>query len=164
MDFFVVDTNVAIVANIKSPQANPDCVLWCIDILEKIIQANGVTIDDSMQILAEYMAHLNMGGQPGAGDAFMKWVWQNQRNTDHCEQVKITLVNEDEQSFAEFPQDNRLINFDRSDRKFVAVARASKNHPQILNAVDSDWWDFRQVFEENGVIIYFVCPDQFEND
>lgn len=46
----------------------------------------------------------------------------------------------------------------------MAVARASKNHPQILNAVDSDWWDFRQVFEENGVIIYFVCPDQFEND
>ncbi|MCI0512438.1 hypothetical protein L0128_04420 [candidate division KSB1 bacterium] len=164
MEFFVIDTNVAIVANNKAPQAGPDCVLRCIDILEKIIRTEGVTLDDLMLILREYMHHLNPKGQPGPGDAFLKWIWQNQGNPHRCEQAKITLIDEVSQAFAEFPADPHLIHFDRNDRKFVAAARASKKQPAILNAVDSDWWEFRLALAAAGVKVDFVCPNQFKNE
>ncbi|HOX39973.1 MAG TPA: hypothetical protein PL033_18475 [Candidatus Brocadiia bacterium] len=124
-----------------------------------IIKSGGVVIDDEMRILEEYKNNLSMSGQPGPGDAFMKWVWDNQANPRRCEQVRIT--EDAAKGFAEFPDDQRLADFDRSDRKFVAVALASRNRPEILNAVDSDWWNCRVALEECGVIIRFLCPNQF---
>jgi hypothetical protein len=91
----------------------------------------------------------------------MKWVWQNQGAADRCEQVHITPMPSDPENFHEFPSDTRLASFDRSDRKFVAVAKASQKCPTILNATDSDWWDHRVALAENGVVVEFLCPDQF---
>ena len=62
--------------------------------------------------------------------------------------------------FEEFPGDPNLKDFDRSDRKFVAVACASRAKPApVWNAVDSDWWVFERVFGRHGVTIDHVCPD-----
>jgi hypothetical protein len=58
----------------------------------------------------------------------------------------------------EFPRDESLRCFDLSDRKFVAVARNSKNHPEIVNAVDSDWDSFRGPLLGNGVVVRCLCP------
>lgn len=96
-------------------------------------------------------------GQPGEGDAFLKWVLTNQANPQRCEHVHINPT-ENGNNFAEFPEDPDLKAFDPSDRKFVAVALSHPDSPPILNAVDSDWWLFRDAFTRNGVHVEFLCP------
>ncbi len=157
----VIDTNVLATANGKSDHAGPDCLLSCLNALEEAKKRHVVTVDNGMLILDEYRRHASLGGQPCVGDAFLKWLWQNQGNSRHCEQVTITPTKSDQRNFQEFPDDPALSKFDPSDRKFVAVALASHNRPPILNATDSDWWDFRQAFADNGLDIIFLCPDLF---
>lgn len=158
MSFFVVDTNVPVVANGKTEHADPSCVITCINTLDDIREHGIVILDDTMFILQEYMGNLSMSGQPGAGDIFMKWIWNVQADNRHCKLVRITPDETDSTIFDEFPKDARLINFDRSDRKFVAVALASGDNPEVLNAVDSDWANHFIALNEAGLNIKFLCP------
>ena len=48
------------------------------------------------------------------------------------------------------------------DRKFIAVAVAHPEKPPILQAVDSQWWDFRDAFRQNGVTVAFICEDDIQ--
>jgi len=118
-------------------------------------------LDRGGRILSEYHRHLSPSGQPGVGDLFMKWVWQHQAVEERCEQVDITPIDGNDWDFEEFPRDRALDTFDRSDRKFVAVALASHNDPEVLNAVDSDWWDHRDRLREHGIVVRFLCPQMF---
>jgi hypothetical protein len=162
LNAFVVDTNVAIVANRGSPQAGAACVLACVDALERIVRQGRLVLDDQSRILDEYRRHLSPSGQPGLGDKFFKWVWQNQRNVKCCERVEIHPRGADRDDFVEFPSDTSLRGFHSDDRKFVAVALASKNRPEVLNAVDRDWWDYRDALRQCGVRITFLCQEQFK--
>src|ERR1700730_3718326 len=113
MAAFVVDTNVPVVASGRS-HADPACVIACINALEEVRSEQGVIVlDDAMHILSEYMKNLNMDGEPGVGDAFMKWVWSIQADESRCERVSLTIIGND---FAEFPDDPDLADFDRADR------------------------------------------------
>ena len=98
-----------------------------------------------------------MSGQPGVGDEFMYWLFQNQYNGEVCERVHITP--HPERKFVEFPEDPALTGFDPNDRKYVAVALASTNRPEILNAVDSDWYHFNSELSAAGLRIKQLCPD-----
>ena len=160
MSSVVVDTNVLIVANNNAPQASPDCIVSCINKLVDIKESMIISVDSSYRIFNEYMDYNSFSGQPGMGDVFFKWLWNNQANIKHCEQVPITL-SDDGLSFEEFPDDPALAAFDPSDRKFVAVANASQYNPNILNAVDSDWWNFNAQLESHGINIEILCPGQF---
>ena len=124
-------------------------------------QASIIVIDDGMQILLEYISAVSLRGQPGLGHVFVKWVFDNQAVPSRCERVPLTQNGINEGEFCEFPNDMSLEGFDRSDRKFVAVALASRNQPEILNAVDSDWWNYRQQLAAHGVRIRFLCQNQF---
>jgi hypothetical protein len=156
----IVDTNVAIVANGKSEQASRICVERCIQRLSRITgDKDRLALDDQWRIVTEYKNKLRSAGEPGAGDAFLKWVLTNLTNRKRCELVKITPINGSDDHFQEFPRDPDLEKFDRSDRKFVAVALAHRKRPPVLQAVDGDWWDARQALERNGVRIKFLCPD-----
>jgi hypothetical protein len=158
MSAFVVDTNVPIAANGTGSHADPDCVLACIQALEKIKESGIIVIDDAQLILDEYMRNLSLAGQPGPGDAFMKWVWSVQADAAHCEIVQITPRGQDASTFEEFPEDEALANFDKSDRKFVVVALASHQSPVILNALDSDWADNYQSLCRHNLKVEFLCP------
>jgi hypothetical protein len=164
MNAFVVDTNVPVVANGKSAQASPICVLACVESLEAIKNNGVIVLDDGMRILHEYMNNLSLSGQPGVGDAFMKWVWSIQALEERCERVPIRELPDDDQDFEEFPRDPDLADFDRSDRKFVAVALTSRNTPTVLNAVDPDWWTHRKALRRHGVRVKFLCPDSTRNE
>ena len=129
--------------------------------LEGIKAASKIVLDDGYRILSEYQDHLRSEGQPGEGDAFLKWVLTNQANPQVCDQVHINPT-EDGNNFAEFPDDPDLRGFDRSDRKFVAAALAHPDSPPILNAVDSGWWLFRDALTRNGVQVEFLCPRDVE--
>jgi hypothetical protein len=86
----------------------------------------------------------------------------NRYNDQHCERVLLTPSADPARGFEEFPADPALRGFDRSDRKFVAVALASNLSPKVLNAVDSDWWNFQEPLRRHGVKVTFLCPEQFE--
>jgi hypothetical protein len=158
MTAFVVDTNVPVVANGRSDQADADCVIACLRSLQEIRERGMIVLDASMLILREYMNNLSLSGQPGAGDLFMKWVFDVQAVNTRCEQVPITPKPTDPFDFVEFPADPDLALFDRSDRKFVAVALASQQAPAILNAVDQDWANHHAALRRNGVELRFLCP------
>ncbi len=153
----VVDTNVLVVANGIPSQASPQCIINCSQRLSKIQTEDIVVLDDHWLILKEYMNNVSHTGQPGVGDAFLKWVLTNQANTKYCEQVPITAQGGDH--FKEFPTDTALAGFDPSDRKFVAVALSHSRNPPIFNAVDSDWRNFREALSNCGVCIEFLCPE-----
>jgi hypothetical protein len=164
MSHAIIDTNVAKVANgrSESPHASLACVKACQRLLATFAADQQVlVIDNGRLILREYMQNLRSAGQPGAGDAFLKWVLTNQANPQRCVQVAITVAADAQSAydFAEFPDDPALERFDRSDRTFVAVARTHPEHPPIHNAVDTDWHDHQQALAAHGVVVIAVCPD-----
>jgi hypothetical protein len=153
----VVDTNVLMVANKKNKAASAECIQVCADQLFEIVGSGKVVLDDEWRILHEYGKHLNPSGQPGFGDFFYKWVLTNRKNPLRCELVKITLLPADIENFLEFPMDKRFEDFDPSDRKFIAVSMAHSWHPPVLQALDSEWWQFKNELDENGVNVVFLC-------
>lgn len=154
----IVDTNVLIAANGRDClQANARCQFICIEQLEKIEQSGTLVIDDARHILNEYENKVSSDSQPGIGDAFLKWILQNQGTPESCQQVNITWLAEDE--FEAFPADPALAKFDRSDRKFVAVALTHPDYPPILNAVDSDWQRFESALAKYAIRVRQLCPD-----
>lgn len=157
--YFIVDTNVPIVANRKTPQASPQCVLVCVKKLQEIMtpQQHILVLDNKWLIITEYKNKLSPTGQPGVGDAFLKWVLTNQNNPSRCQLVEITPT--EDKNFKEFPEDESLLKFDLSDRKFVAVALVHPEHPPILNASDSDWSHFKTDLAAYGVQVIFLCPE-----
>ena len=104
VDPCVVDTNVPLTAN---GGEDPKCILACIDALRELMRSGHIVIDDKYLILKEYMHKLSPSGQPGVGDAFLKWVLNNQANVERCTQVPITPRQHD-QDFVEFPSEAAL--------------------------------------------------------
>jgi hypothetical protein len=159
MGAVVVETNVMMVANGKADQAGPKHIQACSAALEKAKSTQVIVIDSRNRIFEEYFRLMSHSGQPGLGDAFAKWLFENQGHADRCERVDITPKPGAVDDFEEFPDDPELKAFDPSDRKFVAVAVASAHNPQILNATDSDWWISRAPLKKHGIRIRFLCPD-----
>jgi hypothetical protein len=159
----VVDTNVAVVANGRSEQASADCERMCIQRIQRITKrTDKLVLDDQWRIIREYQNHLRPEGQRGVGDAFLMWVLTNRKNPKRCQLVTITQVGDNETDFREFPSDPALQGFDPADRKFVAVVLAHSQHPPILQAVDSKWWDVKEPLERNSVKVEFLCPHDIQ--
>jgi hypothetical protein len=158
----VVDTNVAVVANKNHPEASPQCVLSCIQAMEELKLSGKLVLDDRWRIIREYQNNLSSTGQPGYGDAFLKWVLRNRENPLRCQQVTIHPIDGSETDFEEFPKDPALQALDPSDRKFVAVALAHSSRPPIWNATDTDWWELRAELSSNGLQIRFLCQNDVE--
>ena len=161
-DKCLVDTNVPKIANLD-PQLDTnsdmpaECVLSCIEAVEHFTKKGGILIIDlGDEIFNEYRGQLNIKGGPGVGDGFMKWV-DNHRCTPQCCQRVFNYKNGD--SYNEFPEHEGLIDFDISDRKFVAAANAHPDKPPILQAADSKWWGWKDALEEVGITAYFLCPE-----
>ncbi len=160
----VVDTNVLKIANLAAqPDSDSDvpdiCVLSCIEAVEHVIKKRGIVLDAGDEIFDEYRQQLSMKGQPGVGDAFMKWVHDHRYSLPDRQRVQIT-ANDD--SYDEFPAHEDLNNFDKSDRKFVAVSNAHPDKPPILQATDSKWWGWKKALKECSIIVQFICPEYIE--
>ena len=157
----IVDTNVLVTANGEAvPQASQECADTCVYWIEEIQEKHILRLDDGWEILGEYEGQLLPQRGSGFGYAFLRWVLRNRANPAQCRLVRITPQESDgRMSFAEFPTGPELAGFDPSDRKFVAVARAHPTQAPILNAVDTDWWHYREPLEAHGIQIEFLCPD-----
>lgn len=161
----VVDTNVAKTANLATqPDSNSDvpdeCVVACIETIEHVIKKKGLVIDAEDEIFDEYRQQLSMSGQPGVGDHFMKWVHDHRWSLPDSQRVKV-IKNNDE-SYNEFPMHDGLKEFDRSDRKFVAVSNAHPDKPDILQATDSKWWGWNDALNKCGITVHFMCADYMQ--
>ena len=157
MSMAVIDTNVLLVANGGHEAISDVCMRACI---ERLLaqQKNGITvIDDGYRILSEYQ-NKTLPNQPkGVGDAFLKWLLQNQGNASRVHKVAITETAAEE--FAEFPDATLQSRFDAPDRKFAAVAHAHSEKPPIWQAADCKWLDWWPALQAKGVFVEFVCPD-----
>lgn len=160
----VVDTNVPKTANLAT-QSDPDsdvpdaCVLACIEAVEHVIKKRALVIDAGDDIFDEYRQQLSMKGQPGVGDRFMKWVHDNRWSLPDSDRVNITNNGD---SYDEFPVHDELVDFDKSDRKFVAVANAHSSKPPILQATDSKWWGWKDALADVGITVHFLYPEYAE--
>jgi hypothetical protein len=152
-----VDTNVAVVANGMTEQASSTCEATCIETLSQIRQRYRTLLDDKGLIFGEYQNNLNFSGEPGPGDAFFKWLWENQANERYCR--KVPIAPHEVRGYEEFPDDPCLTSFDMDDRKYVAVAMASGSNPQVFNASDPGWWHHRESLDKHGVAVVFLCPE-----
>ena len=111
-----------------------------------------IAVDDTGYIFQEYLDHLSPSGKPGVGDAFLKHVYDSQYSDDRVRRVKVTLSDDDQKGFEELPKNN----FDRNDRKFLAVALVAK--AVVVNATDSDWSESAALIETLGVKVHELCP------
>lgn len=158
---YVVDTNVPLCANGQS-HVSAKCVSVCARKIGDIQKRGGLVLDDGWRIVREYMNKLSQSGQPGVGDAFLKWVLTNMKKPKICEMVPLTPKSSNPDSYEEFPSHSGLKYFDPSDRKFVAVAAAHPEHPPIMQAADSKWWGWKKPLKESGVDVEFLCPDEIQ--
>ena len=152
MTAFVVDTNVAIVANRRGTHADERCQLACVEHLEAVVAQDVVAIDDGRAILAEYGKYLRPSGMPGTGDMFYKHVLNLLYRTDRVRMVAVTPSEDPERGFEELPENT----FDPSDRKFLAAAVVAK--AVVLNATDSDWGEHEALMDRLGVEVNQLCP------
>jgi hypothetical protein len=143
----VVDTNVAVVANGRHNETRR-CANNCAQALLRVTKSGAIVIDDARRILKEYLNHCSASGQPGIGDAFVRWVHDNAWNTDRVHRVSITPMDRPPRLFEQFPEHDALQTFDPSDQKFVAVANAHPDKPPILQATDSKWWGWKEALRE----------------
>lgn len=147
----VVDTNVLVVANGRNTNATDSCREATIDGLKSIVDQARIVIDAAGEIVDEYRKHCEAAGQPGLGDQFFRLVLRNYQGRIE----RVDVPKNQDGSFANFPDDERLKAFDLSDRKFVATAVVSR--AKIVNSTDSDWHEHFLALSESGVKIEFLC-------
>ncbi|MGO9058379.1 MAG: hypothetical protein ACLQU2_13500 [Candidatus Binataceae bacterium] len=156
----MVDTNVAVAADGRS-SCSKGCAMIC---LERILEiTNGkalLAIDDGWRVIEEYKGNIRQGGQRGVAETFLKWVLTNHKNPQRCHRVAIRPKDDDPDDFVEFPEHAGLAGFDRSDRKFVAVAAGHKRRPPVLQGTDAKWWGWRVALAECGITVEFLCAEE----
>jgi hypothetical protein len=153
---WVIDTNVGVVANDRiedepNPPHLPQSISACTVFLRDVMRAGGIAIDDAWEIIREYQARMRSSGQPGPGDAFLKWVLVNQANPARCHRVDITGI----------AVPDRLAGFDPADQKFIRTALGCQE-PRIAEAVDGLWWKRRADFDAAGITVNFLCPEEIK--
>ena len=67
------------------------------------------------------------------------------------QRVVVTPCDDDRRGFEELPEND----FDRSDRKFLAVAVVAR--AVVLNATDSDWREQQALMDRLGVEVRQLC-------
>jgi hypothetical protein len=152
----VIDTNVLLVANRQHPNVSTGCVVACVQALDRIRKDGAVAIDDENEILSEYTRKMAPNTGNRVGDGFLKWLFQNAG--DQRRVVRVHIERHDVRGYAAFPDDAELHRFDRSDRKFVAVAASHSSRPPILQATDSKWMHWSERLSSHGIAVEFLCP------
>jgi hypothetical protein len=164
MSCVIIDENVAIVANDvtristgRPPltrQADDKCRLATIRRVRQVISKETVIVDSSDLVMRGYRRHLSGKGQPGVGDAFLRWVSDHLYDSTRVRQVPLT--SDEDGQFSAFPSDPDLRSFDRADRVFVALAIESGD-AVIVNAVDSDYRLHQSGLDRFGVRVEELC-------
>jgi hypothetical protein len=118
-------------------------------------------LDSGREILTEYGKKLALiKGQKGIGYEFWKWLVNARLSHSSCEVVLLKADNV--KGYEQFPDHEGLKEFDASDRKFVAVAAAHRNKPEIVQAGDSKWWGWKHSLSECGIELNLPCEAELK--
>ncbi len=159
MSAIIIDTNVLLVADGRGEHLSEECLIECVERLERVRASEQVVLDYGWFILGEYQNKLDPNGQPTPGNAFVKWLLQAQQ----IDWVTITPTNAEQTTFAEFPSDAALeAAIDPSDRKFFAAANAHPKKPPILEAADSKWLGWEEQLALHGIKVEVLCRGELE--
>ena len=158
----VIDTNVATTANGANEGAPASCVAASARALAEVMKSGHLFVDQGGLIVDEYRSNLHARGQPGPGDAFLRWVLTHEWGGRRVTRVPITPRHEDPTDFAELAAPLPGTTYDSSDRKFLAVAAAHPEHPPILQSFDSKWWGWRASLASANVTVHFLCEKAIE--
>lgn len=159
MKHLIVDTNVPLKAADLHPESEIDrkCSLACLSFVKELMESeNVVVLDTGREILKEYQNNINTHAEDNVASQFLMWIIHAMLS-GKVVQYQITKTGDN--TYTEFPTSPDLAGFDRSDRKFVALAKADPSNPSIYNGSDTDWWDFREALEREGIHIVFLCED-----
>ena len=180
----IIDTNVLVVANTDiredengklvafgmADHATPSCIITCQNRLDQIRRdSTKVVLDDKERIIREYRRYVvdpqpNPRQQNRAGDLFWAWLMRIQWRKEKCTMVHITPARGNGTEFEEFPDNEALNDFDKDDRKFIAVAiaytRATQQTAPILQAVDTKWEGFIETLQRHGVEVEQICKPE----
>jgi hypothetical protein len=121
--------------------------------LQTLLERGKIVVDSAGEIFAEYKNYCNAQGQPGIGDLFFREILQNYSG----KVLRVELAKNPDGSFADFPSSPALIDFDMSDRKFVAAA--VKSGARVVNSTDTDWLEHKGALNDCGIVIEFVCSE-----
>lgn len=152
----VVDTGVGVIANGKSG-APSACELACVRALRAIMANGRLSVDGDDLIFGEYLKNLRLEGRPGVGDAFMRWVHDVRFDEAICTRVSLNRSDDEVTDFAEYPTNEALSSLDPSDRKFVAVANADPEQPELVVGIDRGWTRHATALREAGIALVFLC-------
>jgi hypothetical protein len=120
------------------------------DFLEELVHSGKLAVDLEGEIEDEYRKKLGVG-LPGVGNRFLQKFF-----SEAAHRVARVSAPIDQKGHAKnFKFDGSLKRFDQSDRKFVALAIATKY--AIYNATDSDWLEHHDELTKRGVKIEYVC-------
>lgn len=153
MSEVVIDTNVAVVANRQNNDASVSCADACILFLTEVQSNHVVLIDGADEIRGEYAKNLIQSRPYQLGAQFLLHILQHQGNSAKVRIVELPKTEQGE--FEDFPDCPELATFDRSDRKFAALARRTGN--AVTNAIDSDWLNALPHLRANGIDVTFLC-------
>ncbi len=164
---YIIDTNVPLQAG-KRPSSlsaeEAECTLECLRLIKNFMDddSSALVLDGDWEILREYSKKINLSGEPTIAEQFYKWACSYAMSRIKDED-NVFLSKNASDEYVDFPDDKRLEGFDRSDRKFVALAVKHKEHPPIVNAMDTDWWNYKYILAEHGINVNFLCEEYIKN-
>lgn len=152
----VVDTNVPIVANGRpdpegSRAPSISCRIATVTFLQAVLKEGIILLDAAGEIQSEYRRYLSPSGQPGVGDRFYQEVLQSV--PERVERVE--LLHREDGEYADLPQSLIDAGFDRSDRKFAALAK--RVDAPVYNATDSDWIEHAGTLAVEQIEVTHLC-------
>lgn len=159
MQYFVVDTNVAVIAN-EPPGSGSECAARCASAIEDVMQNWCLVVDDGFRIIKEYIRNLQTSEAQHVGNAFLKWVLSNRANPARCVEISVEAL-PDEGGFLVVSSCAHIDGFDPADHKFLAVAMTHDPRPTILEASDTEWWDRRADLKKCGITARFLCGNPY---
>lgn len=153
----VIDTNVIVGANGRGTHLDEVCQLACVNEISAINDGAVVLLDSLDHILEEYTPYCNHSGEPGVGDALFVHLRDHKYTDSKCIIVEIHTDPTGVKEYVEFPDAAALVAFDRSDRKFVAVAKAFGAAHNILCASDRGWVRFQAALQAEDISVTHIC-------
>ena len=159
----IIDTNVFLGALPEQSQLDArqrQCTEKCVEIVDMISNGHIRTIiadvnetTGQSEIMDEYYRKLRQHNVQGFAGKILKLL-----NNMNLIQYRV-LAPHPGRAYIEFPQDERLNNFDPSDKKFVAVSLADTPHYPIIQSMDGKWWRWSDALKDHDVMVLFTNPD-----
>jgi len=121
-------------------------------------------LDQQNEVLAEYRKNMYPDPRPSSGLAgqFLLYILTQQGNPERV--LRVDSPKSANGDYIHFPQTADLAGFDRSDKKWVALARAYQQETgrtaPIVNASDSDWQAAQAALKALGVEVTLLCESQ----